>query len=324
MMKIGLEEHFIIPEMLDYCLEYMPKVSTERKAKLIKVLSDLGEERLSAMDRAGLDYAVLSISGPGVQAEKNAMLAIKRAKQANDALAIAMLENPTRYGGFAHLPMQEPVDAAKELERCVKDLGFAGSMVNGHTNGVYLDHPQYDVFWERMQALDVPLYLHPSDGFVLPYGIQGCDELVKCTWEWNFVTATHFLRLVYAGVFDRFPKLKIILGHMGEMLPFELWRLDSRTALLEYSRPLKLAPSEYLKRNLYITTSGQCDDAPLTCSLMALGDDHVLYSTDHPYESMDIASNWIDKAKISEEIREKVCHLNAKAIMKFPKKMGKS
>ena len=190
-------------------------------------------------------------------------------------------------------------------------------MVNGHTQGVYLDHPQYEVFWERMQALDVPLYLHPTDSFRKPYVLEGCDELIKCTWEWNFETATHFLRLVYAGVFDRFPQLKIILGHMGEMLPFELWRLDSRTALLESIRPLKMAPSAYLKQNLYITTSGQCADAPLICSLMSLGEEHVLFSCDYPYENSAVATAWIDNAQISAETREKVCCLNAKRILKL-------
>ena len=323
-MKIALEEHFIIPELMDHLLKAMPKVSSSGKKHIIQQLSDVDELRLSVMDQAGIDFTVLSISGPGVQLEDSILRAIQLANDANDDLAKAISKHPSRFGGFAHLPMQAPVDAANELERCIKELGFVGAMINGHTNGVYLDHPQYDVFWERLQALDVPLYLHPNDSYVKPYVLEGCDELVKCTWEWNFETASHFLRLVYSGVFDRFPKLKIILGHMGEMLPFELWRLDSRTKLLEYVRPLKMRPSEYLKKHLYITTSGQCDDAPLVCSLMSLGEDHVLFSADHPYESMDIASSWIDKAKITHDVREKVCHLNAQAIMKLPQTMGKS
>ena len=321
-MKIALEEHFLTKELLDYCANAIPKLSPTGQDKLIKELNDIDDLRLPSMNQAGIDFAVLSISGPGVQAEKNTALAIQRARGANDDLAKIILKHPTRFGGFAHLPMQNPVEAANELERCINDLGFVGSMVHGHTNGVYLDHPQYDVFWERMQALDVPLYLHPNDSFVKPYVLEGCDELLKCTWEWNFETASHFLRLIYAGVFDRFPKLNIILGHMGEMLPFELWRLDSRTAALGHIRPLKLRPSEYLKKNLYITTSAQCDDAALLCSLMSLGDDHVLFSVDYPYERNEFASAWIDIANVTQETHAKICYLNAQSIMKLPKVIG--
>ena len=316
-MKIALEEHFITPALLDYCVKAMPAVSPEGKKKIIAHLSSFDDLRLETMDKAGIDFAILGISGPGVQAESHPKLAIRLAKEANDILASEVSKKPNRYGGFAHLPMQAPKVAADELERAVTELGFFGSMVNGHTNGVYLDDPQYDIFWERMEALDVPLYLHPTDSFIKPYVLEGCDELVKCTWEWNFETSSHFLRLVYAGVFDRFPKLKIILGHMGEMLPFELWRLDSRTHLLAKIRPLKMAPSLYLKQNLYVTTSGQCDDAPLICSLLSLGDAHVLFSIDYPYESSIVAAQWIDHANISDLTREKVCHLNAKKLMKI-------
>lgn len=318
MMKIALEEHFITPGLLDYCVKAMPAVSQEGKKSIIGHLSNFDDLRLQTMDQAGVDFSILGISGPGVQAEIDQKRAINLAKESNDILAAEIYRKPKRYGGFAHLPMQAPTEAADELERAVKELGFFGSMVNGHTNGVYLDDPQYDVFWERMEALNVPLYLHPTDSFIKPYVLEGCDELLKCTWEWNFETSSHFLRLVYAGVFDRFPKLKIILGHMGEMLPFELWRLDSRTDLLEKIRPLKMAPSMYLKQNLYVTTSGQCDDAPLICSLLSLGDEHVLFSVDYPYENSTVATKWIDNATISAARKEKVCHLNAKKLMSLP------
>ena len=316
-MKIALEEHFITSELLDYCIKAMPAVSLEAKKQIVAHLSSFDNLRLDTMDEAGVDFSILGISGPGVQAEVNSRLAIKLAKNSNDILAKEITKKPKRYGGFAHLPMQSPTDAADELERSVNELGFLGSMVNGHTNGVYLDDPQYDIFWERMEALDVPLYLHPTDSFVKPFVLENCDELAKCTWEWNFETSSHFLRLVFAGVFDRFPKLKIILGHMGEMLPFELWRLDSRTHLLAKTRHLKMAPSMYLKKNLYITTSGQCSDAPLLCSLSSIGETHVMFSIDYPYESSAVAGQWIDNAAISDATREKVCHLNAKQLLKI-------
>jgi 2,3-dihydroxybenzoate decarboxylase len=209
MSKIALEEHFVFPDFLGYLSEAMPHVTHESYDQLIKKLSDFGDERLAAMDAAGVTFAVLSLSGPGVQVEKDTAQAVKRARQANDLLAEQVKRRPDRYGGFAHLAMQDPGAAANELERCVRDLGFVGSMINGHTNGVYLDDPRHDPFWERMQALDVPLYLHPDDSFVKPYVLEGCDELLKPTWEWTTETSSHFLRLVFAGVFDRFPRLKI-------------------------------------------------------------------------------------------------------------------
>jgi 2,3-dihydroxybenzoate decarboxylase len=168
------------------------------------------------MDGACVSVVVLSVSGPGVQAEPDASLAVKRAREANDLLAAEVQRRPDRYAGFAHLAMQDPSAAANELERCVRDLGFVGSMINGQTKGVYLDDPRRDPFWERMQALDVPLYLHPGESFRKPHVLEGCDELLKPVWEWTIETSSHFLRLVFAGVFDRFPRLKIVLGHMGE------------------------------------------------------------------------------------------------------------
>lgn len=280
-MKVALEEHFIFPAFLDYLGMAMPHVSPWSHDRLIEKLSDFGEERLGAMDAAGVKLAVLSLSGPGVQVERDTSLAVTRARKANDLLAGEVQRRPDRYAGFAHLAMQDPAAAADELERCVRELAFVGAMINGHTNGIYLDDPRHDPFWERMQALDAPLYLHPDDSFKKPYVLAGCDELLKPVWEWTIETSSHFLRLIFAGVFDRYPRLKIILGHMGETLPYMLWRLDSRAALIADKRPLKLKPSDYLKRNLFVTTSGQCDDVPLIAALSSLGEDHVMFSVDY-------------------------------------------
>nr|WP_246548827.1 amidohydrolase family protein [Ancylobacter oerskovii] len=293
----------------------MPNLPSERADHLSQLMLDFGERRLAAMDSAGVDIAVLSISGPGAQGEPDAAMAVKLARDANDRLAAEVAKRPTRYRGFAHLPMQDVPAAIAELERCVSELGFVGSMVNGHTHGVYLDHPKYDPFWERMQALDVPLYLHPADSFVLPYVLEGAPELLKPTWEWNFETSSHFLRLVFSGVFDRFPRLKIILGHMGETMPYHLWRFDSRTALIVGKRPLKEAPSFYLKRNMFVTTSGQFDNVPLIAALSALGADKVLFSVDYPYEDSVVAGRFLDAAPLDEETRGKVARGNAISVM---------
>lgn len=315
MTKIALEEHFLTPSLVPHMRAAMPRVSPEGASQLTALMLDFGEHRLAAMDAAGVDIAVLSISGPGVQAEPDAALAVTLAREANDALAEEIGKRPARYRGFAHLPMQDVPAAIAELERCVSELGLVGSMVNGHTNGVYLDDPRYDPFWERMQALDVPLYLHPADSVELPTVLQGCPELVKPTWEWNFETSSHFLRLVFSGVFDRFPKLKVILGHMGETMPYHLWRFDSRAALIVGKRPLKEAPSFYLKRNMYVTTSGQFDNVPLIAALSALGSDRVLFSVDYPYEDSAAAGAFLDAAPLDDETRAKVAHLNARTVM---------
>lgn len=317
MQKIALEEHFITEPLLPYLLPAMPAVSDAGRKHLLGSLTDFGEQRLKAMDAAGVDIAVLSVTGPGVQTEPDAKKATALAAGANDALAGEIQKRPTRYRGFAHLAMQDADAAADELERCVKQLGFAGALVNGHTNGVYLDDPCYDPFWERLQALDVPLYLHPADSFKMPYVLQGCPEMDKPVWEWTIETSAHFLRLVFAGVFDRFPKLKIVLGHMGETLPYVLWRLDSRFALLANPRPLKEKPSTYLTRNLWVTTAGQCDDVPLLAALSSLGEDRVLFSVDYPYEDSATAGRFLDRAAIDDAVRAKVARENAAALMKL-------
>lgn len=315
MTKIALEEHFIVPSLVDRLIEGMPAVTPEVQRTLVDLLSELGERRLAAMDAAGIELSVLSISGPGVQVEPDAGRAARLAREANDALAEAVARQPKRYRGFAHLAMQDVTGAAKELSRCVRDLGFVGAMVNGHTHGIYLDNPCYDAFWEVMQDLDVPLYMHPEDSHILPHVLTGAPELRKATWEWNMEMSAHFLRLVFAGVFDRFPRLKVVLGHMGETLPYVLWRLDSRAALISGKRPLNLKPSDYLKRNLFVTTSGVFDEVPLIAAVSALGADQVLFSVDYPYEDSASAGRFLDTAAIPDQVREKVGRSNAMRLM---------
>jgi 2,3-dihydroxybenzoate decarboxylase len=314
---IALEEHVIFPSFVDYLIAGLPRVSADTKDRLLSQLSDFGDQRLNAMDASGVDIAVLSISGPGVQIEPDTALAVARAREANELLAAEIARRPKCYRGFAHLAMQNPVAAADELQRTVEEFGFVGAMVNGHTNGVYLDDSRYDPFWERMQDLDVPLYLHPTDSFVKPYALEGCDELLKPTWEWTFETATHFLRLVFSGVFDRFPRLKLILGHMGETLPFILWRLDSRAALTAGKRPLELPPSAYLRRNLFVTTSGVFSDAPLVATITALGHDRVMYSIDYPYEDGAVAKTFLESISLDEDTRMRIGRHNAQQLLRL-------
>lgn len=315
--RIALEEHFIIPSFLGYLDHALPRVTDAERATLLRRLADFGEERLAAMDSAGVGRAVLSISGPGVQIEPDTATATRLAAAANDALAREIAKRPDRYAGFAHLALQDPAGAAAELERCVRQLGFSGAMVNHHTLGIYLDDPRYDVFWERLQALGVPLYLHPDNAFVMPHVLRGAPELEKPVWEWTTETATHALRLVVAGVFDRFPRAQVILGHMGETLPFMLWRLDSRYALTETDRRVKRKPSDYIRENIFVTTSGQCDDVPLKAALSALGEERVMFSIDYPYESSEVAGRFMASAEITPEQRRRVESDTARRLLRL-------
>ncbi|MFJ1259362.1 amidohydrolase family protein [Cupriavidus sp. CuC1] len=315
--KIALEEHFMAPGFQAYSKGYLQHIDAAVMADLAKRLADFDDIRIGEMDRAGIDFTILSQTGPGVQGETDRAAALGRARENNDFLAAQVARHPTRFAGFAALPMHDPVTAADELERAVKQLGFKGSLVNGHTQGVYYDDPAYDVFWERMQALDVPMYLHPTDAFVAPHVYAGHPEISGAAWGWGVETASHALRLVFGGVFDRFPRLKLILGHMGEGLPFQRWRFDSRFAV--YSHGIKLAkkPSEYIGSNIVITTSGVCSPAALNGAIAEMGAEAVLFSVDYPYESTAIAADFIEQAPMDEATRSLVCHGNAERILKL-------
>jgi 2,3-dihydroxybenzoate decarboxylase len=315
--KIALEEHFTTPELAKRNVA-RPTRSDTIFADIERRLVDFDELRLEVMDKAGIDLAVLSVTTPGVQAERDTKTAVKLAQDANDSLAKEVQKRPKRYAGFAHLPTQDAGAAAVELERAVKELGFKGALINGQTNGNYLDADMYIPFWERAQALDVPVYLHPGAMADRPAMFAGRPELDGPVWAWTADTAAHALRLVFGGTFKRFPKLKVILGHMGETLPFFLWRFDSRweLALGEKLAPDEL-PSAIIRRNIVITTSGVCAPAPLADAIAALGEDSVMFSVDYPYEDTPTAATFIDTAPLSEAVRTKVCHGNAERILKL-------
>ena len=309
MKKIALEEHFTMPEFSDYAQGANP---------FQKPLLDFGDMRLEAMDKANIDLAVLSVTTPGVQAEPDARTAIKRAREANDFLAREIQKHPTRYAGFAHLPLQDPKAAGDELARCVEELQFRGAMINGHTNGHYLDEAMYYPFWERVQDLRVPIYLHPRDPFDMAHEYEGHPELLGATWSWTAETAAHALRMVFGGTFHRFPKVTVILGHMGETLPYLLWRLDSRSRVqLNPDKQNGRLPSDVIKTNIVVTTSGVCSHASLLCALSALGENSVMFSVDYPYEDCVVAAEFIETAPIGEATCAKVCHGNAERLLQI-------
>lgn len=315
---IALEEHFMLPEFEGYLHETQQNLKSGLVDKVIAPLSDFGQRRLDLMDEHGIDFVVLSLSGPGVQIEPDTQKAIRLAKYANDRLAEQMQKQPTRYGGFAHLAMQDPEEAANELERCVKTLHMQGGMINGETNGRYLDDRRYDVFWQRVEALGVPIYLHPGNPPDAPHMYSDHPEMWGPVWSWAAETCSHALRLVFSGTFDRFPGVRIILGHMGETLPIQRWRLDSRYQIANTRYHIKRPPSDYLRQNIMLTTSGVCDDAALRCALDSMGENNVMFSVDYPFEDTKTATRWIARAALSDRERNAVAWENAARLMKLP------
>ncbi len=314
--KIALEEHFMAPGFEDYWARTAENISPALFGKAQDALADFGERRLSAMDSIGVEKAILSLSGPGVQAERSQSVAIEKARSANDFLAEQMRAKPDRYGGFAHLPVQAPEAAAEELERCVRDLGMQGAMINGQTNGLYLDDDSVSPLWERAADLGVPIYIHPYNPPDVPYMYHDHPELWGPAWSWTVETGNHALRLVFSGIFDRFPNAKLILGHMGETLPYQLWRFDSRWEIANRKgRTLQQKPSDYFRQNIWCTTAGVFSDAPLRCALEAMGPDRVMFSVDYPFERPEEAGEWIEASPLSDDERRKVCYDNARALL---------
>ena len=316
MRRVALEEHFVMnsPAHIERWKTLVPAVPASILEKILPVLSDVGERRLEAMSAAGIDFAVLSNVGT-VQGVLDPAPALRLAREANDYLADAVQKHPSRFAGFATVPLQDPAAGADELERAVSQLGMKGCMVIGHTNGRYLDDPGFDPFWERAQALDTPVYLHAADPMVMPPTYADRPELIGATWSWTAETAAHTLRIIFGGVFERHPKARLLLGHLGETLPYLLWRLDQRAQAFSQGEAVK--PAEIIRNNVAITTAGMFSDEPLACALQGLGEDVVMFSVDHPFESMETASAWLDKAPVSDAVREKISSGNAVRVLKL-------
>jgi 2,3-dihydroxybenzoate decarboxylase len=311
--KIALEEHFLCPGFQEYWNATVADVDPNILKQVVGRLSDFGEVRLKSMDGAGITRAVLGLTGPGVQAERDTTTAVRKAREANDFLAREVQKRPDRYSGFAHLPMQDAKAAADEIERCMRELKFCGAMINGHTNGQYLDHPSLFPFWERAEALAATVYIHPTDPVTPSPALDGTKGLRRATWEWGFETGSHALRLVFGGLFDRFPRAKVALGHLGETLPFLLWRFDSRAKL--YGIKLEKPPSQYIRENIAVTTSGMCSAEPLNCTISALGADRVMFAADYPFEQADEAGHFMDTVPLPDKVRADICVNNATRLL---------
>ncbi|HEY1429908.1 MAG TPA: amidohydrolase family protein, partial [Candidatus Tumulicola sp.] len=277
-------------------------------------------QRIADMNEAGIDVQVLSLTSPGVQ-NSPPDEARRVATDANDRVADAIRKYPTRFAGFATLPTPDPKAAADELERCLGDLHFAGAMINGHTNGRYLDDASFDPIFERAEALEAPIYLHPTlppDPIRETY-YSGFSEQVNfifsaAGWGWHIETATHVLRMILGGVFDRHPKLQMIVGHLGEALPFMLPRFaafDQKYTKLE--RPV----SAYLRENFNYTFSGFNFLPSFLPLLLQVGVERICFSTDWPYAEMKAARAFLESLPLAPADCERVAHGNAERLLRL-------
>jgi 5-carboxyvanillate decarboxylase len=282
-------------------------------------LVDVGAGRIAHMDATGIDMAVLSITSPGVQVF-DAVTATRLARDANDVLAAAVAAHPTRLAGLAAVAPQYPDGAAQELQRAANTLGLKGYLINSHTHGEYLDDQKYWPIFEAAEALDLPLYLHPREpapGLVAPFLDYG---LYFAGFGFAVETSLHAMRLIMSGVFDRFPKLRLVLGHMGEGLPFWLQRIDNRYLLqVRIGAVKKMArlPSEYFLDHFVITTAGVMSAPALKLSLEVLGEDRILFAADYPYESVEEGVAFLDQVDITEAQRQKIYSRNAERVFKL-------
>ncbi|NLP30380.1 MAG: amidohydrolase [Clostridiales bacterium] len=313
--KIGLEETFAIQETLGCSEKYFPK---DVWPKFAAAITNLMDDRIKLMDENGMEIMILSLNAPAIQAIYNRKEAIETAKKANDTMAEAMQKYPKRFQGFAALPMQDPDAAILEAQRAVKELGCIGVLVNGYSqidtedNYLYLDDPIYRPFWAEIAKLNVPFYLHPREPMPCNSGsVDGHPWLNGAAWTFGTETATHALRLICSGLFDEFPNLKMILGHLGESLPWTMWRISNRMEREQRGAPIKLSVSDYLLRNFWYTTSGHHRTQTLVNVMSEVGADRILFATDFPFESVPEACDWFDNCSISENDRLKIGRTNA-------------
>lgn len=329
--KIALEEHFGHPDL--FMRDKDGRFETRKEA----VIGHLGPEyfevvqsrllefdatRLKAMDEASVDTVVLSLTTFGIQAIARRAEAQNAARTVNDYLAERVKLHPDRYVGMASLAFHDAKEAARELERCVTKLGFKGVMVNGYSqvdtedNLIYLDDERMIPFWEALTALDVPLYIHPRTSYNAAQ-YEDHPELTGAAWGFAPETATHALRIVYGGIFDRYPTAKLVLGHLGEALPFLSWRIQHGINFSPNGRKTKKRLSDYFADNIWVTTSGNFSTQALHCTMLTMGADRILFASDYPYEDYDEAGTFMDTVPISESDRRKIAYGNARALYKL-------
>ncbi len=314
--KIAFEEHMAIEETLEDSRSFAG--GSGKWDEFSRQILDMGDERLAGMDRNGIEFTILSLNAPAVQAILETDKAIEISRRANDRMAAAVAKHPRRFAAFAALPMQDPDAASRELTRCVKELGFKGALVNGFTqknvpdSAIYYDIPEYRSFWSTVSQLDVPFYLHPRmpiPARAQPYA--GHPWLLSSPWGFAVETSIHALRMCGSGMFDQFPNLKVIVGHLGEHIPYDLWRIDARMRFSPRGYEGKHPLGDYFRKHFYVTTSGNFCDPSFQCALEVMGVDRMLFSADYPFEKMDEAATWFDKTPLSDADRLRIGRTNA-------------
>ncbi len=321
--KIALEEHFAIEDTLMDSRGYFPDdVWEEVKSRVL----DLHDRRIRLMDEHGIETMILSLNAPAVQAIPDPKKANEIARKSNDYLAEQVAKRPDRFQAFAALPMQDPDLATRELERCVKEFGFKGALVNGFSQVgdpnsiVYYDMKQFWPFWGVLEGLGVPFYLHPRNPLPQHAKIyEGHSWLMGPSWAFGQETAVHALRLMGSGLFDAYPKAQVVLGHMGEGLPFSMWRVDHCNAWIpnRHNYPAKRKIADYFQSNFHVTTSGNFRTQALLNAMLEIGSDRIMFSTDWPFENIDHAAVWFDAATISEDDRMKIGRTNAQRLFRL-------
>ncbi|MCP3397982.1 amidohydrolase family protein [Bradyrhizobium sp. CCGB20] len=318
--KIALEEHFALPGTVQDSAGFAPADDwRELEARLL----DIHDRRLAEMDAHGIEMMLLSLNAPAVQAIPDRSRALELSRRANDFLAEQVAKRPDRFQGLAALPMQDPDAAARELDRSVGTLGFRGALVNGFSelagtdHAIYYDRKEFWPFWSEVERLGVPFYLHPRNPLAKDAAIyEGHRWLLGPTWAFGQETAVHALRLMGSGLFDAHPRLQIILGHMGEGLPYSMWRVDNHNKWMrtQNAYPARRKIADYFRENFYITTSGNFRTQTLIDAMLEIGADRILFSADWPFENIDHAADWFDNATISEGDRIKIGRDNARAL----------
>jgi len=319
MRTIALEEHYATPAFLEASNHRMEETPA-RRSTVIDRLLNLGDLRTEEMDAAGIDTQVLSLTSPGVQ-QMEAAEAVAIAREQNDYLADRVKHYPDRFVGFAALPTPDPDQAAKELERTVGKLGFKGAAIMGHTQGRYLDDEFFRPILEGAAVLHVPIYLHPT--VPTPKVIEAYYNgnyppnvavmLSTVAWGWHIETAIHSLRLVASGAFDRYPDLQIVIGHLGETIPFMLSRIDDR--LPKEVAKLERSFGDYFRENFSYTFSGFNYLPSFRVLLLEVGVGRIMFSTDYPYSSMESARNFLERLPVSPADKEEIGHRNAERLL---------
>lgn len=320
---VALEEAFLHPRIWELFPEHLQR----RYAPVRGRLSDVGTERIRSMDAAGIDVQVLSHVAPGVQIlpDDQAAQAAEVCREVNDWLAGVVSRHSTRFAGFATLPTQSADAAAAELQRTVRDLGFKGALINGHTNGRYLDAAEYDVLLATAESLGVPIYIHPTDPPAQVAGLYYApfETALTPTWGWPVETGTHLLRLICSGVFDRHPGLKVIVGHLGELLPYCATRLNLGLTMAgwlagdDHAVGMRRNLGYYLRQNVYITSSGVFDVPVFDCARAMLGLDNLMFSVDYPFQDNFAGSEFLARIGLSGGELERFAHGTADALLRL-------